>query len=42
MNALKAGKQFLKLAWFRKPVFKVALALFLLVFIAVSGLTLYY
>ena len=32
----------LQLGWFRKPIFKIFLSLFLLVFIVLSGITLYY
>src|SRR4030095_2848611 len=42
MNPRKAGKRLLQLGWFRKPIFKIFLSLFLLVFIVLSGITLYY
>ena len=42
MNLRKSGKQLLQLAWFRKPLFKILLALFVFGFIFVSAVTLYY
>ena len=42
MSARKPSKWRPQAAWFRKPIFKILLATFLLVFIVVSGITLHY
>jgi penicillin-binding protein 1B len=42
MNAQRPKKPRLQAAWFRKPIFKIFLSVFLIVFIFVSGVTLHY